>query len=247
MGYNVQAEAALKTRIRLKCGSPDTTLLTADQLDDALDEALEVVNRLQPRRRMSSLTTVANQQDYRIAYDGGGLSNFRRVTDVLYEQTNIGYVAALDVNLASPEIAAMFTPLGNGISLFDNPALTQIYYDKVQLYNDVWGGKWEQVEKDDGTYIRLIDAPSDAGDTVVFFYTENRTLANLESRFEEPLLKLAVGYCKQIVAEKLDQIGSVDHGHRKQKFSGQLTGRSAQDWIDEGKAAISRPNPGGSF
>ena len=245
MGYNAQAEAALKTRIRLKCGSPDTTLLSADELDDALDEALEMINRWNPRLRSSTVTTVAYQQDYKIAYDGGGLSNFRCLAPpgAIWQDTSSGYSGLLDDNYDDLPGGLLD---GYGGDAFDNPSLVHILYQKVREYDRAFGGSSDFVQKTDGAYLRLIPAPTSAGTTVPYFYFENRTLTDLESPFEEPLLKLATGACLLIMAARADLVTEVDHGNRKTKFGGKTMKERGEQLISDGRAAVEMPVNGDS-
>jgi len=239
MSYFVPSEDTLKTKIRAMCGSPDTTRLTAAQLDYELDEALRTINRLAPRVRLSTQTTTADTQDYKIAYDGGGLTNFQAGKEVLYSLDALGFFADEFVSIAS---LGPFSPVERGLSTYDNPSLPDIAFIKAKEFRRRFGGTGEFVEKTDGTYIRLVPAPSKGDDTVPFFWFQNRLLTDLEARYEQQLLNLAVGRCLILMGEAQEDNPEGSLGGSRDKFKGSHRIKRGETMIKEAERQLRRPS-----
>lgn len=240
MAYFVKSEADLKTEIRARIGSPDTVRLTADQLDLALDDSLRTINRLNPRVRLSTQTTIKDQQDYSIAGDGTGLDtqNFRGVKEVYYSLDSLGFFADEFINVA---VLGPFTPMGGGLSIWDNPSLPEIFFQKVKEFDKRFGSVGQWVEKPDGIYLRLIPAPSSAGLIVPFFWFQNRLLTDLEARFEQALVGYTMGACKIILGEKQENVPESSFGGRRNKSRGSHLIEDGQTLKKEAEASIRKP------
>uniref|UniRef100_A0A6M3M0A7 Uncharacterized protein n=1 Tax=viral metagenome TaxID=1070528 RepID=A0A6M3M0A7_9ZZZZ len=215
MGYFIDSEATLKTLIRQKAGAPDTSLLTADELDAELDSALARLNQLQPRVRWGSVTTVVDQQDYKVSgSDGTGVVGLRSISQCLWDPTGLTYTTDwLDD-------AGVMTPIEPGLSVYDNPSLLDVHYRKIKAYQDRSGGTWQQIQKSDGTYLRLLPCPSAAGNTVPFRYYVSRTLTNCEYEYQEFLVTWTAGACKVLYGTKATLISSTTMGARSTRMNG---------------------------
>ena len=120
-----------------------------------------------------------------------------------------------------------------------------IYYSKVARYEQEFRGSWLEIQDATlGTYIRLIPCPTSADTTVPFFWQQSRTRADLEEKYEEPLVKLAAGLALQIVGERLNEVPQVDHGHRKTKFSGDSKIERGTEWVHEAEMDLYVPQHG---
>jgi len=240
MSYFVKSEADLKTEIRTRIGEPDVVRLPADQVDLSLDEALRTINRLHPRIRLATQTTTADKQDYSIAGDGTGLDtqNFRGVKEVFYSLDSLGFFADEFVNLA---VLGPFVPMGGGLSIWDNPSLPEIFFQKVKEFRRRFGSIGQWVEKTDGVYLRLMPAPSQSDLIVPFFWFQNRILTDLESKFEQPLINYCMGLCKIIMGEKQENVPETTFGGRKNKSKGSHLIESGMALKKEAETQLRKP------
>jgi len=241
MGYFLDSQSNLEAAVRRKCGSPDTTLLTAAELTECLTkDALGRLNALCPRLNIGTITTVADQDDYKISgSDGTGIVGLRGVKKVLYARASTGYFSDEFSDLVS---LGLFSPIEEGLSIFDNPALAETFFHKSAEYGRRFDGRAKILRKSDGTYIRLIPAPGSDGETIPFWYYMSRTLADCEYHFQEPLLELAVGYCKQIMAERISMAPETTMGAMKVKSSGATLERAAKRHIKNAEARLRKPS-----
>jgi len=213
----IASETVLKAIIRKRCDGADTDLLSDATLDNYLDDAVNRVNELNPRLILSQLTTVANTQDYQLTGGGANLSNFLGLEAVFYDQTNTGFLADEFPTLWS---RGLYSPIAEGISVFDNPSLVEIYYRKDAAYAKAFDGSWTYVEKASEAYIRLEPAPG-VGDSIVpYLWWQKRTLDDMESWFQQKLVDLAAAYCLQSIGSRLEMHPEVSMGGFKGKSTG---------------------------
>ena len=212
----IASEAALKAIIRNRCDGADTTLLPDAALDQYLDDAVERLNELNPRLMLSTLTTVANTQGYQLTGDGASLTGFRNVEDVLYDTSDSGFLADEFPEFFS---LALYSPSDDGISLFDNPSLSEIYYRKVKAWDRSYAGGWEVYQSGSEWYLRLIPAPGSV-QTVPYLWWQTRSLTDMESQFQQKLVDLASAYCLQSIGRRLSMHPEVDIAGLKGKSDG---------------------------
>lgn len=214
----ISSEAAIKIKVRLRCDGADTDLLPDDALDNYLDDAVERLSEINARLMMSTFTTVADQQDYQITGGGAELSNFLGLEDVLYDQSNSGF---LNDEFPSLWSLGAYGSMADGISVFDNPSLVEIHAIKSRKYDEAFNGNWELVDKAGSSYIRLISAPGVGDDSIPYFWWQKRTLTDMEDRFEQKLIDLCVAYCLQSIGSRLSMHPEISFGGFKGRSSGE--------------------------
>lgn len=235
-GYVGSGASAIKTRVRNAAGTPDTTFLTSDELDECTDAALGRLNELAPRTVYGTLTTVIDQNDYLIASDASGLDNFLGVLDVLWSASGLRYFEIEDV------VSQVNVPIAKGIDVFENPSMVEAHFQKWQAYKARLDGTWQLIRKTSptqGAYIRLSPAPTEVT-TVPFVALQARTLANLEAHLEQELVDLAVGRCLRLMARKLTQTKSVSMAGRKTAFGGPELIRESKELIKDAELRLQK-------
>lgn len=234
MAYYIGQEDALKIKIRFEIGL-GADVVSNDVMDRYLDKALEDVDRLAARISYDTITTVADQADYLIKGNDGttGHQDLLGVLRVLWSPTTGGYFAQEFGDLG---VLGGFSPLASGLSVWDNPSIAEVYFQKFREYKKRFGGNWHPVEtitSGGGLHIRLLPAPSTAGTTIPYKWLQQRGALTTEFPFESTIIELAAGYCKKYGGQQINLISKVKCGARSSTFDG-------NDFVKDGNAMIMR-------
>ncbi len=234
MGYYIGSAATLKTKIRTESGI-GAEIADSDVLDRVFDKALEDVDRLSARIAYSTITTVKDQQDYLVKGNDGSTGNqdMLGVIRVWWHPTTGGWFAQEFGDLG---VLGSLSPLAPGLSIWDNPSLAEIYFNKLKQYRKRFGGKWKTVEtitSGGGLYIRLQPAPSTAGTVVPYQWVQQRGSSTTEFPLESTIIELATGYLKKHGGEQINIVQATRRAGRSSNFSGDA-------FITEGNKMVAR-------
>ena len=157
-------KAVIRDAVRKLCGNPDTTEMSDANIEAYLDDdALDWLNRRRSNITLTSLTTVADQQDY-----DDKPSDAYAIKDVFWGGSGIEVFSPTLKFIPSSMDMNQQTA---GFSVIDNSSLVEIVYKNLEQYKrNFEGGGYETREGK----IRLEPAPNTSGDTVYFFYTNPR-------------------------------------------------------------------------
>ena len=170
-----KTEALLKEKIRRKLGNVSTTEITDDQLGDVIEDTLYQYSQYKPRKKIGYITTTKDTGEYNVT-DSDIATNVESsiisIIDCFYGMSGQYF----DTDF--PNILGNDFAMGrlSGISLFDNPAITNQYLQKLDYFKRKYGSDWEFWDRgDDAKILVLIPAPSSSGDKIYFLYTYRHT------------------------------------------------------------------------
>jgi len=185
----IATEAA---KVRRACGSPGTTQLPEADLQAFITEdALDWLNDRRPGENIDSFVTVAGRQEYDVMPSGS-----LRVKKAWWMDANWVTVSN-DLRMVSN--AVDMDDQMAGLSVIDNPSLVTIFYKKIVSYADSFRGAAEETSEG---LVRLMPAPTSAGDTVFFHYTFARAAITVTADKYVPAVRhyathLALDYLAQ--------------------------------------------------
>ena len=154
----------MRDEVRRRIGSPDTTEVPNSDIEAVIQiEALDWLNRRLPGRKISSFTTVKDQQDY-----DEKPANAYLVTAVWWMESDFQFFSP------SMKYVAQDQDINEklaGFDIYKDTALVEAFYKQLETYKHNFKG--EGFETDEGK-IRLEPVPSSGGDTVYFEYSYPR-------------------------------------------------------------------------
>lgn len=222
----VATEAA---KVRRACGSPGTTQLPEVDLQAFISEdALDWLNDRRPGECITSFDTVADQQDYDVK--PAGALRIKRTW----------WLDASWVTLASdlrmiPAALDMNDSLA-GLSVVDNPSLVAAFYKKMSAYNESFQGAAKETSEG---LVRLLPAPSIAGDKVYFHYTFARATITVTADKYVPAVRY---YATHLALDYLAQKrGVVTSGRNWSGGGGRIERDRSAEFLEKAEALTPVP------
>lgn len=189
MGYIIDGGDAptrlanIRLRLRRMVGHrTDTVLVSDDECNDAMAEALRAVNKHWPAYNIGSFLTVAAQQAYSPLPVGG-----KEIAEVFWSNAACSQgIAATWPSLVDPEFAAALGQVTEEGNRYGPEPAALVMLRRNRSYLERWFGRTNTLI--DRATVYLHPTPSAAGTSVYFVYTTTRFAASSDVTDEVPEL-----------------------------------------------------------
>jgi hypothetical protein len=198
-------------RLALKDGD-----FTPERITSCTEDALREYSRYKTLDIYGTLALQANRQDYPLSelkpFDQSDpTETVADVRLVLYSPGTLLYDAiSFDAELQKVVDSDLLRTQFGG-SIFDNPSLGVVYFQKLTQYRDRFDVQFQQLETPNGKILRLTRVPVSEGPA----YWQGRsywTLDKIEDLNQETFLKFVLAECAQSRANELAVMNSYSEG-----------------------------------